>query len=58
MVNGKEIKPVRVLIGLSDGTNTQVQGDLKEGDDVAVGALTQTASAQQSNPFQGGQRRF
>ena len=56
-VSGKEIKPVRVLIGLSDGTNTQVQGDLKEGDEVAVGTLTQTA-AQQSNPFAGGQRRF
>ncbi len=58
VVNGKEIRPVRVLLGLSDGTNTQVQGDLKEGDEVAVGTLTQTASAQPNNPFQGGQRRF
>lgn len=58
VVDGKQIKPVRVLLGLSDGTNTEVQGALKEGDDVAVGTLTQTASTQQSNPFQGGQRRF
>jgi HlyD family secretion protein len=57
VVKGKEIKPVRVLLGLSDGTNTQVEGDLKEGDEVAVGALIQTASTQQSNPF-GGPRRF
>jgi len=58
VVNGKEIKPVRVLLGLSDGTNTEVDGDLKEGDEVAVGTLIQTASTQQSNPFQGGGRRF
>jgi len=58
VVNGKQIKPVRVLLGLSDGTNTEVQGDLKEGDEVAVGTLTQAASTQQNNPFQGGGRRF
>lgn len=58
VVDGKQIKPVRVLIGLSDGTNTQVQGDLKEGDEVAVGTLSQSSSAQ-NNPFSaGGQRRF
>jgi HlyD family secretion protein len=58
VVDGKQIKPVRVLIGLSDGTNTQVQGDLKEGDEVAVGTLSQSSSTQ-SNPFAaGGQRRF
>jgi HlyD family secretion protein len=58
VVNGKQIKPMRVLLGLSDGTNTEVQGDLKEGDEIAVGTLLQTASTQQSNPFQGGGRRF
>ena len=58
VVNGKQIKPVRVLLGLSDGTNTEVQGDLKEGDEVAVGTLLQTANAPQNNPFQGGGRRF
>ncbi len=57
VVYGKQIKPASVLIGLSDGTNTQVQGDLKEGDEVAVGTLTQVA-AQQSNPFAGGGRRY
>ncbi len=60
VVNGKQIRPMRVLLGLSDGTNTEVQGDIKEGDEVAVGTLTQSASAspQGNNPFQGGQRRF
>lgn len=58
VLNGKQIEPVRVLIGLSDGTNTEVQGDIKEGEDVAVGTLTQAASTSQTNPFQGGQRRF
>lgn len=60
VVDGKQIRTVRVLLGLSDGTNTEVQGDIKEGDEVAVGTLTQSASAspQGNNPFQGGQRRF
>ncbi len=59
VIDGKKIKPVRILLGLSDGTNTQVQGDLKEGDDVAVGTLTQSSSStQQNNPLAGGQRRF
>jgi HlyD family secretion protein len=58
VVNGKQIKPVRVLLGLSDGTNTEVQGELKEGDEVAVGTLIQSASTTQNNPFQGGGRRF
>ncbi|HUI28627.1 MAG TPA: efflux RND transporter periplasmic adaptor subunit [Candidatus Acidoferrales bacterium] len=58
IVDGKQIKSVRVLLGLSDGTNTEVQGDIKEDDDVAVGTLTQSSSTQ-SNPFApGGQRRF
>jgi len=52
VTNGKEIRPVRVLLGLSDGTNTQVEGNLKEGDEVAVGALTQVATTQ-STPFGG-----
>jgi len=58
VIEGNQLKPVRVLLGLSDGTNTEVQGDLKEGDDVAVGTLTTGNSTAQSNPFQGGGRRF
>jgi HlyD family secretion protein len=57
VVNGKQIRPIRVLLGLSDGTNTEVQGELKEGDEVAVGELAQVA-ARQNNPFGGGPRRF
>ncbi len=39
-VAGKELVPVTVQTGLSDGVHTQiVSGDLREGDSVAVGAL-------------------
>lgn len=39
VLDGKQIKPVRVKIGLSDGTSTQVAGDLTAGDVVVVGTL-------------------
>ncbi len=57
VLNGNQIKPVRVQIGLSDGTNTQVDGDLKPGQAVVVGMLAGSAGApRQNNPFMG--RRF
>ncbi len=55
VLDGKQIKPVRVKIGLSDGTNTAVEGNLQEGEAVVVGSLTQTG-AQQYNPFVQGRR--
>ncbi|MCL5266979.1 MAG: efflux RND transporter periplasmic adaptor subunit [Bacteroidetes bacterium] len=58
VLDGKQIKPVRVQIGLSDGTNTQVEGNLKPGEPVIVGMLSSGAGNQaQSNPFMA-RRRF
>jgi len=57
VLDGKQIKPVRVRIGLSDGTSTQVEGNLQPGEPIVVGMLANTSGAQrQSNPFMG--RRF
>ncbi len=56
VLNGKQIRPVRVRIGLSDGTNTEVDGDLKAGEPVVIGMLSQ-AGGQQNNPFMQ-RRRF
>lgn len=39
VLDGKQIKPVRVRIGLSDGTRTQVDGNLTAGEAVIVGTL-------------------
>ncbi len=56
VLDGKQIKPVRVRIGLSDGTNTEVAGDLNAGQQVVIGSLTQSGG-RQNNPFMQ-QRRF
>jgi HlyD family secretion protein len=52
----KVLKPVRVHVGLSDGTHTQVTGNgLQEGMQIIVGANTGTtapATAASSNPLQ------
>ncbi len=56
VLDGKQIKPVRVQVGLSDGTNTQIDGDLKAGEPVVIGSLT-ASGGQQKNPFMQ-QRRF
>ncbi len=57
VLNGKQIKPVRVQIGLSDGTSTQVEGDLKAGEQVVVGTLSSGSGQQgETNPFM--RRRF
>ncbi len=58
VLDGKNIRPVRVRIGLSDGTSTQVSGGLRPGESVVVGMLSNGPSGQgQSNPF-AMQRRF
>jgi HlyD family secretion protein len=51
-----KLMPHRVKTGLSDGSSTQVEGNLKENDDVVIGMInsqsgTTTTQAQQS-PFQ------
>ncbi len=57
VLDGKQIKPVRVQIGLSDGTSTQVEGNLTPGAPVVVGMLSNGSTSQrQANPFVG--RRF
>lgn len=56
VLDGKQIRPVRVRIGLSDGTNTEIAGDLKPGEPVVIGELTQSAG-RQNNPFMQ-RRRF
>lgn len=55
-LDGKTIKPVHVRVGLSDGTNTEVAGNLSAGQQVVIGSLTQ-AGGRQTNPFMQ-QRRF
>ena len=50
----KYVRPVQVLVGMTDGTNTEVRGDgLKEGLEVVTGEiLTMTAGGPQTtNPF-------
>ncbi len=57
ILNGKQLNPVRVKIGLSDGTSTQVEGNLKQGEPIVVGMLSGAAGGpRQTNPFMG--RRF
>ena len=50
----KYVRPLQVLVGMTDGTNTEVRGDqIQEGTEVVVGEmLTMTAGGpQQTNPF-------
>ena len=55
---GDSIKPHRVHTGLSDGLNTEVNGKIKEGDEIILGMTTgqtaqtgQSGQQQQQNPF-------
>src|SRR5262245_17562260 len=46
-----EFKPMRVRLGLNDGTRTEVSGpDLKEGMEIIIGDLTQSATPTQQRP--------
>ncbi len=51
--DGRYVKPIKVRVGLSDGTNTEVQADeLKEGLEVIVGEQRQgMADTKTTNPF-------
>ena len=45
------LKPVRIRLGISDGTRTEVSGpDVKEGMEIILGDLTQTAAPAQQRP--------
>lgn len=57
VLDRKQIKPVHVTIGLSNGTDTEVEGDLHAGESVVVGMLSQTGGERQNNPFMQ-RRRF
>jgi len=54
-VEGTELKPVRVRLGMTDGVSTEVIGaELAEGDRIAVAGQQQAASQQtQTSPFSG-----
>jgi HlyD family secretion protein len=56
-VDGKELKPVRVQLGMNDGVSTEVIAEgLKEGDRIAAPAQSATAQrgTQAGSPFSGG----
>ena len=48
--NGKP-KPVKLQLGISDGTRTEVEGELQPGDSVITGTETSSASGQTAKPF-------
>jgi len=50
---GETIKPRRVIIGLSDGSYTEVKSKISEGDEVITGSFQSqnNKSTQQQNPF-------
>jgi HlyD family secretion protein len=50
--DGPFVRPVRVKLGLSDGTKTEItEGELKEGMNVVSGDALQTGGEDSSNPF-------
>jgi HlyD family secretion protein len=50
--NALGIAPVKVTVGINDGTNTEiVSGDLKAGDEVVIGVEEKKAGEAKSNPF-------
>jgi HlyD family secretion protein len=52
VAEGEFVRPVRIAVGLSDGTNTEVVGDgLPEGSTVVIGATVSGAADTTVNPF-------
>lgn len=51
--NGDKVSPVKVKLGLSDGTYSEVTSDkIKDGEDVVIGAIVNSSSGQTPNsPF-------
>ena len=46
-----QFKPMRVRLGINDGTRTEVSGpDVKEGQEIIVGSLTPSAAPGQQAP--------
>ncbi|MEI6454893.1 MAG: efflux RND transporter periplasmic adaptor subunit [bacterium] len=50
---GETLKPRRVIVGLTDGSYTEIKGKINEGDEVIIGSSQAQSSknAQQQNPF-------
>ncbi len=48
--NADTIRAVAVVVGINDGNNIEVKGNLKEGDEVVTGMIQQQAATSQ-NPF-------
>lgn len=49
---GELLKPRRVVVGLTDGSYTEVKGKINEGDEVVTGSsLAQSSKNAQQNPF-------
>jgi HlyD family secretion protein len=52
VIQDEFVRPVKVRVGLSDGTNTEVTGDeVKEGMEVVVGEQQAQTAAAAANPF-------
>ena len=53
IMEGDKLKPRRVIIGLTDGSYTEVKGKINEGDEVVTGSSVAQSSknSQQQNPF-------
>lgn len=51
VLEGKELKPVRVRVGLSDGSRTEVDGPLPEGAAVVTGIQAAEPKPQGTTPF-------
>jgi HlyD family secretion protein len=48
-------KPVRVMIGITDGANTQIlSGDLHEGEQIIIGDMSEGGRPQQRGGGRGG----
>lgn len=52
MIQNEFVRPVKVRVGLSDGTNTEVTGDeVAEGMEVVVSEQQAQTAAAAANPF-------
>ncbi|HKJ33180.1 MAG TPA: efflux RND transporter periplasmic adaptor subunit [Balneolales bacterium] len=49
--NGKNVKPEKVTIGLSNGSYTAVKGKIKAGDNIVIGAILPNKNQLANNPF-------
>lgn len=48
---GDELRKIKVVLGFSDDSNVEVSGEIKEGDEVVIGAILEKKDQQAQNPF-------